>query len=130
MSGIFQFLMTEPFAEQGFIDIVAQLKKYAWMSIAGAVPLIIVSWGLLIRKEWARRGMIVLIAAAVLAHAALVPIPQKSFGLAGELDPNTLSGMIIGMMKWIAYGGLAFATAVMVWVGRKLAISPIKDEFS
>ena len=61
---------------------------------------------------------------------ALVPILHKSFAMAGQLDPDSLAGTIIGMLKWMVYGGLAFATATMVWLARKLAIPPIKDEFS
>ncbi|PCI36352.1 MAG: hypothetical protein COB53_09965 [Elusimicrobia bacterium] len=130
VSGLFQWTMTEPFAEQGFIDIVAQLKKYAMLSIVGSIPMIWVSWGLLIRKEWGRKGMIALIVFAVIAHFAMIPMLQASFALAGDLPADSIPGMIIGMLKWMTYGGLALATLVMIWLGRKLTTQEIKNEFS
>lgn len=128
--GLFQWVAAEPFARQGLIDIVAQLKRYALLSIFGSLPLVWISWGVLQRREWARKGMLALIAFAVLGHIGLLPTLQKSFAMAGDLPPDSLPGLIVGILKWIAYGGLAFATAAMLWLARKLATSPIKDEFS
>ena len=128
--GLFEWIAMEPIAAQGFIDMVDTIRRYALISIFGSIPMIWVSWGVLLRREWARKGMVALIAIAVIAHIALVPTLQKSFALAGDLPADSLPGMIIGFMKWLAYGGLAFATLVMIWLGRKLTLSPVKDEFS
>jgi hypothetical protein len=128
--GLFQWVAAGPFAEQGFIDIVAQLKRYAALSIGGSIPLIWVSWGILLRREWARRGMLALIAAAVVSHLALLPTLHEAFSAAGELPPDSLPAAIVGGLKWMAYGGLALSTVVLFWIGRKIARSPVRDEFS
>ncbi|PIP82218.1 MAG: hypothetical protein CO113_19720 [Elusimicrobia bacterium CG_4_9_14_3_um_filter_62_55] len=129
LTGVMEWFAARPFAEQGFIDIVLKLKQYAVLSWVGAIPTLIFSWGVLHRREWGRKGMLVLIAVAVLAHLALLPTLRQAFAGAGELAPGSLLEAVLNTAKWTTYGALAVATAVMLWLGRKLATSPVKDEF-
>lgn len=112
------------------------------LSLAGALGSALlgaVSWGLLRRHEWGRRGFIALLLLAALGNFASLPLLDHAFDGLGPamtalngLDGGDLQVLLATMQRTLFWGGLLGALAVAAlhgWIAWRLGRPDIRAEF-
>jgi hypothetical protein len=107
--------------------------------VLGSALLGWVSWGLLRRRDWGRRGFIALLLLAALGNFAGLPLLDRAFdGLAPalaqlqDLDGGDLQAMLAALQRTLFWGSLAGALAIAAvhgWIAWQLSRPQIRAEF-
>ena len=117
---------------------VAEPSFVSVSSLLGSIAALATGWGLLNRREWARKAFIALLGYATIigfVDAFLVPgqmVEAYSGAIslgAPPLSPNELEG-VISRLQLLAYGVAVLFAAINLAIIVKLRSAPVREEFS
>ena len=121
----------------GLLDITAP-SFVSVSSLFGSIAALAVGWGLLNRREWARKAFIALLGYATIigfVDAFLVP-GQMAEAYSGavslgapSLPPEELQG-VISRLQLLAYGVAVLFAAINIAITVKLRSGEVREEFS
>lgn len=116
----------------------AHLAGLSLAGMLGSAVLAWMSWGLLQRREWARRAFIAGLALTALADFAVLPLLDGLF--TGVADGAMPSGVDAGSLRatlhaleqalfWSCLAGAVLIAALHAWIGWQLCRPAIRAEF-